>query len=103
MRELREQCRLLISHKYFDQFIIFVIALNSLFLAMADYSNVDEGGALVSTGSWRNTLIARSELIFTLIFTMECGFKITALGFTGKQGYLHDPWNWLDFIVVITG
>jgi hypothetical protein len=100
---ISDLCRRLISHKYFDRFIISVIALNSLFLAMADYSNVDETGALVSDGSWRNTLISRSELVFTLIFTMECALKITALGFTGKQGYIHDPWNWLDFVVVITG
>lgn len=77
--------------------------MNSLFLAIADYSNVDSTGALVSEGSWRNTLIARSEIVFTTIFTMECVLKIIALGFRGKTGYLADPWNWLDFVVVITG
>jgi hypothetical protein len=70
---------------------------------MADYSTVDSTGALVSDGSWRNTLISRSEIVFTTIFTMECVLKIISLGFNGKNGYISDPWNWLDFVVVITG
>lgn len=80
-----------------------MIALNSLLLGMSDYSNVNGKGDLVATGSWRNTLIDQTEIIFTIIFTIECVFKIIGMGFTGKNGYLHDRWNWLDFIVVVTG
>jgi hypothetical protein len=33
----------------------------------------------------------------------ECGIKIVAMGFVIEPGsYLRDPWNWLDFIVVVT-
>jgi voltage-dependent calcium channel L type alpha-1D len=100
---IRSKCQAITSDKSFDQFIIFVIAVNSLFLAMSDYSSVDSTGALVSDGSWRNTLISESEIVFTIIFTIECVLKIIAVGFRGKDSYLSDPWNWLDFVVVITG
>jgi hypothetical protein len=80
-----------------------MIALNSLLLGMSDYSNVDSKGDLVAAGSWRNTLIDETEIIFTIVFTIECVFKIIGMGFAGKNGYLNDRWNWLDFIVVVTG
>lgn len=70
---------------------------------MSDYSHVNSHGELIEDGSWRNTLIGRSEIIFTLIFTIECCLKIIGMGFYGSKGYLKDRWNWLDFIVVITG
>jgi hypothetical protein len=51
-----------------------------------------------------------ADIIFTLIFTAEMVIKIIAMGFIMTKGnpsnhmpaaYLRDPWNWLDFIVVI--
>lgn len=37
------------------------------------------------------------------IFIVECVIKILAQGFfLGKRCYLSDPWNWLDFLVVVT-
>eukprot|EP00602_Paraphysomonas_sp_CaronLab_P008605 CAMPEP_0185034492 /NCGR_PEP_ID=MMETSP1103-20130426/24443_1 /TAXON_ID=36769 /ORGANISM="Paraphysomonas bandaiensis, Strain Caron Lab Isolate" /LENGTH=1644 /DNA_ID=CAMNT_0027571169 /DNA_START=197 /DNA_END=5132 /DNA_ORIENTATION=+ len=80
-----------------------MIALNSLLLGMSDYSNVDSKGDLVAEGSWRNTLIDETELLFTIVFTIECVLKVFGMGFFGKKGYLHDRWNWLDFVVVVTG
>lgn len=100
---LRKLTIRLITNRYFDRFILFVIAMNSLFLGLSDYSNVNSQGELVPEGSWRNTLIARSEIVFTLIFTMECLLKIVGMGFYGPKGYLKDRWNWLDFLVVLTG
>ena len=52
-----------------------------------------------------NILVDNSELFFTLSFTLECVIKVLAFGiWFGKQNcYLQDGWNWLDFIVVVTG
>jgi hypothetical protein len=91
------------TNKYFDRFIMLIIALNSLLLGMSDYSHVNSHGELVEQGSWRNRLIRRSELVFTLIFSLECALKIVGMGFYGQKGYLKDRWNWLDFLVVVTG
>jgi hypothetical protein len=100
---LRKSIIQLITNRYFDRFILFVIALNSLFLGLSDYSHVNSHGELTPEGSWRNTLIGRSEIVFTLIFTVECVLKIIGMGFYGPKGYLKDRWNWLDFLVVLTG
>ncbi|XP_067300666.1 sodium channel, voltage-gated, type I-like, alpha isoform X1 [Pseudorasbora parva] len=42
------------------------------------------------------------EYAFTGIYTFEALIKITARGFcVGKFTFLRDPWNWLDFIVIV--
>lgn len=42
--------------------------------------------------------------VFAAIYTVEMILKIIAKGFAlHKYAYLRDPWNWLDFVVVILG
>jgi hypothetical protein len=44
-----------------------------------------------------------ADTVFLGIFTVECVFKIIALGlFRERVSYLKDAWNWLDFVVVVT-
>merc|ERR1712185_94964 len=43
------------------------------------------------------------DYVFTAIFTLEFVLKVVAMGFAGKRSYLDDPWNDLDFVVVVTG
>lgn len=86
-----------VEWKPFDLAIIFLIILNSIFLGMQDYVNPE-------ADIWRNNLVLISEPFFTSIFTLEAVLKIIAMGFIFESGcYLRDPWNWLDFSVVITG
>ena len=43
------------------------------------------------------------EPFFMWSFLIECFLKVTGMGFILDQGsYLRDPWNWLDFIVVVS-
>lgn len=82
---------------FFDNFIIIMIAINSLLLAATDYSDRDNL-------TKRNSVIEASGLIFTITFTLEAVIKILAMGFVvHKNSYLRDPWNWLDFLVVCIG
>lgn len=40
--------------------------------------------------------------MFTYIFFFEFISKVLAMGFAfGKNCYIQDPWNWLDFTVVL--
>ena len=49
------------------------------------------------------TTVTYSEYVFTVIFLIEFFLKVIAYGFILEQySYLRDPWNWLDFIVVIS-
>ena len=74
-----------------------VIFLNSLCLAIYDYSDREEIHP-------RNRFIVIAGFMFTIIFTIECVFKILALGFIiHYKAYLRDGWNWIDFVVVVTG
>ena len=94
------------------------IVLNSIALALVDYGVVDDTGTPTATGyhiydysvidddkfSWRNNLLDVTEYIFSAVFILECVLKVCAYGFIlGKNTYLRDGWNCLDFIVVVAG
>ena len=43
-------------------------------------------------------------MTFAVVYTMEMAIKVIARGFTfHKHAYLRDPWNRLDFLVVMFG
>ena len=89
------KCRICIQHivsaKLFTTIINIIIILNCIVLVL---ETIDE----------LKQLSDYSNYIFTCIFTIECVLKIIAYGFIIEQhSYLRDPWNWLDFIVVVTG
>lgn len=75
----------LTTNQLFEFFVIFTILVNCVFLAL---TNQPEEG----------------EYVFTAIYTFEMVIKIIGRGFIlDKHTYLRDPWNWLDFVVVILG
>ncbi|KAK7492680.1 hypothetical protein BaRGS_00016159, partial [Batillaria attramentaria] len=74
------------THQLFDLFIIFTILVNCVFLAMPELS-------------WADT----AEYVFLGIYITEMIIKVVARGFfINKYTYLRDPWNWLDFIVIVS-
>ena len=80
-----------------EYFILFVIALNSLALALDDYSDRD-------SLTRKNQIIDTSLTVFTYVFAVECLLKVIANGFILHKGaYLRDWWNVIDFVVVISG
>ena len=75
---------------WFDRFILVVIVLNCIFLA-ADVEQLSEYLEIIDT-------------FFLGIYTAEMVLKVIALGFFMRaHSYLRDPWNILDFVVVILG
>jgi hypothetical protein len=71
--------------------------MNTILLACIDYNDRDN-----STN--RNIIINKIDSVFTAIFTFECVLKIVEMGFiVHENSYLRDPWNWLDFFVVVLG
>jgi hypothetical protein len=54
--------------------------------------------------SFRNKLVVDADPIFLYLFTVECSFKLIAMGlYLGPDTYLADTWNWIDFTVVVAG
>lgn len=44
----------------------------------------------------------KTEIFFTIVYTTEMGLKVIARGFIADEfTYLRDPWNWLDFTVIL--
>jgi len=75
---------------------------------MYDYSHIDREpsspsyGSPVPAGSRRNAYACRADIVFTVIFVMEMILKIIGMGFfRGRQAYLKDGWNVLDFVITV--
>ncbi|CAK9063893.1 unnamed protein product [Durusdinium trenchii] len=81
----------------FESTVLFLIVANSFALAVQNfYYDQDD--------YWGNVLMRETEIVFTLFFALECAIKIVAYGFVGHpSAYIRDPWNWIDFLVVVVG
>jgi voltage-dependent calcium channel L type alpha-1D len=77
--------------------MIFSIAGNSILLAITDYTDD------TNSSSYNQTL-DKIDKGFTVIFIAEALIKVSAHGFViHKKSYLRNPWNVLDFTVVLIG
>ena len=83
--------------KVFDNFILFMIVMNCIFLAMSSNKPGFEDSKLFA-------VCEVAEIIFTVVFTLELIVKSIAMDFIVSKGsYLRDPWNIIDFLVVVLG
>lgn len=78
----------LVTSLYFDRFILLFVFANCIVLALDDHSSGVYG---------------IFEHIFIAVFTAEMLCKWIAMGvyWNGSSSYLRDPWNVLDFVVVL--
>jgi hypothetical protein len=84
----------LLTNQFFDLLVISTILINCGFLAL-DAPRFDDNQE-------EPLVFAVSEIVFTAIYTTEMIVKILARGFiVDKHTYLRDPWNWLDFVVIV--
>ncbi|NXX37051.1 SCN5A protein, partial [Nicator chloris] len=75
-------------HTLFTWFIMCTIITNCVFMALTESSKT-------SSSSW-------NTFTFTGIYTFESLIKILATGFCLNEfTFLRDPWNWLDFTVIV--
>ncbi len=81
-------------HPYFENFIYHLIALNSVTLALDEPTQKFDG--------YDNMTLDIIVNIISGMFIFEAACKIIVLGFVfGKGTYLRDPWNILDFFIVV--
>ncbi|KAL7638969.1 UNVERIFIED_CONTAM: hypothetical protein RMT77_010503 [Armadillidium vulgare] len=94
---LRKLCIDIVEWKPFEWFILLTIFANCVALAVyTPYPNSDSNAT--------NAMLEEIEIIFMVIFTLECGMKILTYGFVMHQGaYLRSVWNFLDFLIVVIG
>ncbi|XP_070832078.1 sodium channel, voltage-gated, type I-like, alpha [Chaetodon trifascialis] len=76
----------ILVHSLFSVVIMCTIIVNCVFMTLSQPPD------------WAKIV----EYIFTAIYTFESLVKILARGFCiGKFTFLRDPWNWLDFSVIV--
>ena len=76
--------------KQFDWAVLVVIIANCAVITIPEFTDI----------TWQDT----ADIVFLWIYTIESCLKIICMGFMmGKYSYLRDPWNVLDFIVLLTG
>eukprot|EP00347_Sterkiella_histriomuscorum_P013361 403365010 len=84
-----------VTNSKFDYFIIIVILISSVQLALENPLN-DPNGQL-------QFALNQIDVITTSVFSLESFLKILAFGLiiNGRPSYLRNPWNMLDFIIII--
>ncbi|XP_054027181.1 sodium channel protein type 5 subunit alpha [Dryobates pubescens] len=82
----------ILVHSLFTLFIMCTILTNCVFMALTETPKNS------SSASWNKYV----EFTFTGIYTFESLIKILARGFCLNEfTFLRDPWNWLDFTVIV--
>lgn len=82
---------------FFENFVMFLIALSSLKLAAATYEKY------LAPDSIMLVVSEQFDVVLNVLFLFECCTKLIALGFILDEGsYIRDSWNQLDFFIVIT-
>lgn len=91
---LRRGCAAIVSNPGFDRFITLLIVVSSIVVAIDN--------PLRDPDSTAGRALAAVELVTTILFTVEFLLKVCASGFYFMPlAYLRDPWNVLDFVVVL--
>ena len=86
---------MIIGNQVFENFILFMIGFSSILLTFE--------GPLLDPNGREASILAQLDKAVTWIFISECVFKIIVFGFiaNGKNSYLQNSWNILDFFIVI--
>lgn len=92
---IRREFLWLIEWPWFDRFILLLIIFNSVLLSVYQYRDSE---ATV------NKVMEAVDPVLLVFFVLEMCIKIVSIGFfKDAHSYLRDGWNWLDFVVVVSG
>ena len=83
------------SHWVFDAVIIVLIIVSTVTLAFEH--------PLEDPNSENMKVLHKIDIAMTIVFSLEALLKIVSTGFllNGKRSYLRNPWNMLDFLIVV--
>ena len=98
----------LIASRIFDNIILLLIIFSSLCLAVPHmvYPSLEDrclSNPLDTAACSVTDTLSIVDIVFTALFTLEACAKVVGLGLCipSPTAYLRDPWNVLDFLVVI--
>jgi voltage-dependent calcium channel T type alpha-1G len=90
-------CLKMITSPWFERISMLVILFNCITLGMYQPCNDNP------CSSTRCVLLSYFDHLIHVFFVVEMSIKICAMGFIGKDTYLAESWNRLDFFIVIAG
>ena len=94
---VRLQLARMVHTQRFDNFILTLIMVSTLLLALESPSLTRCG-----TDCPLFSILIYADVVFTTVFVAEMCMKIIVYGFIStKAAYLKDPWNVLDFFIVM--
>jgi hypothetical protein len=93
---LRRIATKIVHDSKFEAIVLLLIASSSIQLSIDNPLNDPESSL--------SALLSAMDNVFTGIFLIEMCLKVLDKGFllNGKQSYLRDPWNILDFCILIS-
>jgi hypothetical protein len=93
----RYWCLRMITSPWFERVSMLVILFNCITLGM--YQPCNDQPCLTT----RCILLNYVDHLIHVFFVVEMTVKIVAMGFYGKETYLAESWNRLDFFIVVAG
>ena len=94
---LRVKCRNMAQSKCFEYIILAAIIFNCILMAINSQLPAGDMSKI-------NILVEEIEIYLLGLFGVEMMLNIVHMGFCLHPGsYLRNPWNMLDFVVVVTG
>ena len=92
-------CLQMTTSPWFERVSMFIIIVNCITLGMYQpCENIDK-----KCTSIRCVVLEVLDHSIHVFFTIEMCVKIMAMGFYGKETYLAETWNRLDFFIVMAG
>eukprot|EP01022_Parablepharisma_sp_SALTPOND_P009667 TRINITY_DN139_c0_g2_i4.p1 TRINITY_DN139_c0_g2~~TRINITY_DN139_c0_g2_i4.p1 ORF type:complete len:275 (-),score=-15.64 TRINITY_DN139_c0_g2_i4:431-1255(-) len=90
---VQSTCLKIAEHPLFEATILLIILANCVILALDDPT-------VTTQDQWQ----IRADYVFQALYTAEIAIKVLGMGFMlGEEAYLKDPWNILDFTIVVFG
>ena len=92
---LRRLCLFFYNLTHFDDFSNFMVVFSTILLVIDN--------PLDDPHSRKQFVLTILDYITTAVFSFECFVKICVFGLliNGKKSYFREPWNFLDFFVVL--
>ena len=86
-------CLKVVQHPFFEAVSLLTILVNCIILSLDDPTNPTQE-------QWQTN----ADYTFQGIYTAEIVIKVFGMGFALNKGaYIRDPWNVLDFVIVVFG
>ena len=91
----RKMCHFFYSLNHFDDFSNFMVVLSTILLVIDN--------PLDDPHSKKQFILTIFDYVTTSVFSFECVVKICVFGLliNGNRSYFREPWNFLDFFVVL--